>query len=739
MQKVSSKGNANVVAGNQVINIIADSKTQPVVPSQLLRDDLAFTGREHEMENLTNLVSGSVLVTAIDGIAGVGKTALAVHAAHRLRPQFPDGQLYYDLRGYTSGEPPTDPSKVLEYFLESLGVPPDNIPSDVESRSGMLRGELASRRVLMLLDNAASEDQIKHLMPGAGGSLVIITSRSTLPGLVADNRISLDVLRVGESTTLLTRVIGDERALAEPDAIQQVRKCCGDLPLALRIAAHILTLHPTWPISKLARLLADERDRLDQLAVGDHLDVRVAFEVSYRHLRGREKRTFRLLGLHPGANFDLVSAVQLVGVGVSAKVMQQTFDRLLEASLISEIGPGLFGLHDLLRLFAYEICLTKETKATRDAAQLHLIHYFTTIALMIGTRFGAGSQPGIAIRFDDIIYDATSGAKAWELFDLNRAGMLGALKVAVEQGWAEEAWKLFEPMVPVLLLARRIDDLVDASQGVILVARQVGNLTIEQDALEALGSAYNELGWHEDAIDCYETALAALRREADRKGECRVLTNIGNALADSSRFDDAIVSYREALAISMTIGSQRAQAQVLAGLGATSLRMRRFDQAIQTFRDALQIFEERHDRRDCGITLLNLGAAHGELGQFDQSIEFYLAAIDSLGEAGDRHSEGAALLNLAVTYRQLVRVNDAIEVYLTALDLFRSSNDRLNEGEVLASLGDTVYGLRQNERASQYWLEAAKIAQELGNEREVARLRTLVSRAESPWRRLWRR
>jgi tetratricopeptide (TPR) repeat protein len=737
-QKASAGRDATVVGGDQLtINIADTERAQALAPGLLPRDVPGFTGREHEMERLANLGSGgSVLITAIDGIAGVGKTALAVHAAHQLRLQFPDGQLYVDLRGYTSGQPPAEPSEVLEVFLRSLGVPAGDIPSSVEARSGMLRGVLVSRRVLMLLDNAVSEAQVKPLLPGAGESLVIITSRSTLPGLEADNRISLDVLGVDEATILLTRVIGDERALAEAEAIQQVRECCGDLPLALRIAAQILAVHPTWPVSKLAHLLADERERLDHLAVGD-LGVRATFEVSYKHLRGREARTFRLLGLHPGSSFDWVAAGNLVGL--SSKAISQALDQLVEACLISELGPGFFAMHDLLRLFAYEICLNKEKKTLRDAAQMRLIKHFTVIALIVAARFTAGLRVGVGIRFDDHTYDATSSSGALDLFDSNRVGMMGVLKVAAGQGSAEDAWKLFEPMSQVLLLTRRIEDLVDASQMVISAARQTGNVVIEKDALGVLGIAYNELGRHDDAIDCYEAALAGLRKEGDRKGEVWMLINIGNALSNLNRWRDAAVNYYDALNISKELGDRRGQAQALANLGAAYTRAQRFDQAIPILQDAVPIFEETDDRRGRGAALINLGIAHRELGQLDQSIELCLDGLTSLKETGDRHTEGMALLSLAASYRQLGRINEAIEVYQTALEVSQSSGDLFNEGRVLAELGDTFYGLRQKDRASLYWLEAAKIAQELGNDTEMARLQKMASRTDSPWRRLWRR
>ena len=263
----------------------------------------AFTGRDGELARLAGLAGGGrVVVSAIGGTAGVGKTTLAVHAAHQLLGQFPDGHLYADLRGYTEGQDPAEPGEVLEVFLRRLGVPAEEMPATVEDRSGLLRQVLAGRRVLMVLDNARSEGQVRPLLPGAGGSLVLVTSRSALPGLEVDERISLDILPPDEAAAMLAAIIGVARAGVEREAIAEVAGLCGRLPLALRIAGQLLAAHPRWPVARLAGMLAGERDRLARLGAGD-LQVRAAFEVSYRQLAEEDARVFRRLALHPGPDF----------------------------------------------------------------------------------------------------------------------------------------------------------------------------------------------------------------------------------------------------------------------------------------------------------------------------------------------------------------------------------------------------------------------------------------------------
>lgn len=309
-------------------------------------------------------------MTAIGGTAGAGKTALALHAAHRLVPEFPGGQLYADLRGYTANQAPAEPGKVLRVFLNHLGVAVEDMPATTEERSGKLRELLASRRVLVLLDNASSEAQVEPLLPGAGESMVLVTSRSSLPGLGADDRLRLDALPDADAARLLAELAGRERVEAEPEAAARVREYCGGLPLAVRIAGQLLAAHTTWPISKLERRLSDEWDRLEQLTAGD-CQVRAAFEVSYRQLSEADARMFRLLGLTPGPDFPLDLAAALADT--SMEEAERVLGRLAEACLVTEDLAGRFGMHDLLRLFARNTCRDTDSLADRYAAVARLI------------------------------------------------------------------------------------------------------------------------------------------------------------------------------------------------------------------------------------------------------------------------------------------------------------------------------------------------------------------------------
>ena len=377
-QKAVAGRDAYVAGRDLIVNVGGAGATTLGVPGLLPRDVPGFTGREGELARLVGLADGGrVVVTAIGGTAGVGKTALAVHAAHQLADEFPDGHLYADLHGYTEGQDPAQPGEVLETFLRSLGMPAEEVPAKVEERSGLLRQVLASRRVLMVLDNARTEAQVRVLLPGAGGSLVLVTSRSVLPGLEVDERISLDVLTADEAVAMLADLAGTARAAADPEAVAEVARLCGRLPLALRIAGQILAAHLAWPVARLARMLAGEQDRLAQLGTGD-LQVRTAFEVSYRQLPDADARMFRLLGLNPGPDFDTAAAASLAGI--DAEAAGPVLDRLMLASLATEDSAGRFRIHDLLRLFARQTCQEADDQASRDAAEIRLVSYYTELA-----------------------------------------------------------------------------------------------------------------------------------------------------------------------------------------------------------------------------------------------------------------------------------------------------------------------------------------------------------------------
>ena len=558
----------------------------------LVRDVPGFIGRDDELARLARLAGlaggGRVVVTAIGGTAGVGKTALAVHAAHQLLAQFPDGHLYADLRGYTDGQDPARPDEVLQVFLRRLGVPSEEVPAELEERSGLLRQMLAARRVLMVLDNARTEAQVRPLLPGAGESLVLVTSRSLLTGLEVNERISLDILPDDDAAAMLAKVIGAERAVAEPQEVAEVAGLCGRLPLALRIAGQLLAAHPLWPIRRLVQLLADEQDRLTRLGAGD-LQVRAAFAVSYRQLAEEDARLFRLLGLHPGPDFDTVSAAALAGA--ETEVAEPVLDRLAGAHLVVEDVAGRFGMHDLLRLFARQTCQETDSPADRAAAESRLVGYYVDLAGFLDACLDPRQRHAVEQSGEPRL----SMPEVLSVFRVERPGLLAALGLAAERGWDEQVWRLSGSMRELLEVLRHLDDLLHVGEAALGAARHAGNTDVESGVLNNLGGAYAGLGRFEEAITSYQQALTIRREDGDRVGEGQTLNNLGYAYAGLGRFEEAITSYQQALTIRRETGNRYGE----------------------------------------GTTLHNLGLAYQELRQPERAATFWLEAAAAMRDVGD--------------------------------------------------------------------------------------------------------
>jgi tetratricopeptide (TPR) repeat protein len=686
----ATAGRDAYIAGRDINNYYGPA--EPTVPGLLPRDVPAFTGRDGELARLAALAGGGrVVVSAIGGTAGVGKTALAVHAAHRLLALFPDGHLYADLRGYTEGQDPAGPGEVLQVFLRRLGVPAEEIPAGVEERSGLLRQLLASRRVLMVLDNARTEAQVRPLLPGAGGSLVLVTSRSVLPGLEADERVSLDVLTEGEAAAMLTRVIG-ARADAEPRAVAEVARLCGQLPLALRIAGQILATRPAWPVTRLAQLLTGQQDRLARLGAGD-LQVRAAFGVSYAQLPAEDARLFRLLGLHPGPGFTAGSAAALAGT--AAEAAGPALDRLAGAHLVTEDSAGRFSMHDLLRLFARATCQEADSPADREAAEARLVSYYTGLAGFLDSCVDPELRPAAEQAARQAGRMLPSMREALAIVQAERPGLLAALGLAADRGWDEQVQQLSESAGGPLTMLRYLDDLLTIRETALAAARHAGNVRAEGIALASLGIAYRQLRRFEEAIGCHQQALAIFRETGERRFEGMALNNLGLVYSDLERPAEAIGCHQQSLVICRETG----------------------------------------DRHGEGASLNNLGEAYRQLRRFAEAIDCYQQDIAICRETGDRYGEGQTLNNLGTAYYELRRSEQAIDYYQQALPIFRETGDRHGEGMALNNLGNAYEKLRQPGRAAECWREAAAAMRDAGDHEEAERLEQAAASTHSRPRR----
>jgi tetratricopeptide (TPR) repeat protein len=683
-QKVASHGNS-YVAGRDLF--ISGNVEASAVPGLLPRDVPQFTGRQAELARLIALADGGqVAVTVIGGTGGVGKTTLAVHAAHQLLEQFPDGHLYADLRGYTEGQVPVEPGEALDVFLRRLGVPTEQLPVDIDERAGMYRSLLAKRRMLVLLDNAGSEAQVRRLLPGTGGSLVLITSRSFLPALDADERISLDVLPVKEATEMLAGIIGTARATAEPEAVSRVAQWCGWLPLALRIAGQVMAAHPTWPVRRLERMLADERERLASLKVGD-LHIRVTFEVSYRQLPYDDARMFRLLSLHPGPSFSVLSAATLAGI--EPEDAEPILGRLADVYLITDDGFGRLGLHDLLRLFARETCEGVDEQAARDAAAERLVYYYAVLTMGLASSL-TQQLPADAKRLGT---ELLAPNDALAVFEAERASLLPVVYLAMRLGKHEDVLSLCQFIAPGLTALRYFDDDLAISEAGVSAARHIG-VGAEGGALVNLGESHRRLGHFQESMDYSQQALTIFRSMGDRYGEGVALNNLGLAFVELRQLEEAVQCFEHSIAIQREIRDRHGEGQTLINLGAVYRGLGHIQDAIACYERALTIFQETGDRHGEAQTLNNLGNAYADLRQFEKAVNWVEQAIAIYRETGDRYGEGAGYKNLGVTYREL----------------------------------------RQPDRAAACWRQAAAILRDIGEDDEAARLERAASQlTRRPW------
>jgi tetratricopeptide (TPR) repeat protein len=707
-QKVGARRDTFAAGRDLTLDIAPADPAEPVTPGLLPRDVAGFTGRTEELARLIALAAGGrMVVAAIGGTAGVGKTALAVHAAHQLLGGFPDGHLYADLHGYTEGQDPAQPGEVLEVSLRNLGVAAEDVPADIAQRSGLFRQLLASRRVLIVLDNARTEAQVRPLLPDGGTSLVLVTSRSMLPDLAADERIGLDVLAEDEAVAMLAG-LGGHRAAADPTAVAQVARLCGRLPMALRIAGQLLATHPTWPVVRLVQLLASERNRLTRLGSED-LPVRAAFEVSYQQLAEADARLFRMLGLHPGPDFTATAAAALAGTDDDAA--ERALGRLAAAHLIAEDTVGRFALHDLLRLFARAAGRQADILEDRNAAETRLVRHYENLVAFLDSCL----DPKLRSAAEQDGKPLSSMRQALAVFQAERPSLLAALGLAVQRGWDEETRRLSASMAGALTILRYLDDLLAVREAALAAARQAGETRAEGWALSNLGEAYRRQRRFPEAITSYQQALVIFRKFDDRRAEGLALNDLGIAYRELRGFDEAITSYQQALVIFREVGDRQGEGLALNNLGIAHRKLRRFDEAITSYQQALVIFRDAGDRRGQGQTLSDLGRAYRELRRFDEAIASYQQALGIRREIGDWYGEGQTLNNLGNAYRELQRSPEAIASYQQALVIFRRVGDRHEEGQTLNNLGMAYEQVRRFEEAIASYQQTLAIKREAGD------------------------
>ncbi|HUD37586.1 MAG TPA: BTAD domain-containing putative transcriptional regulator [Streptosporangiaceae bacterium] len=637
----------------------------PAVPRELPGAIRHFVGRDEELATLSAVLKpatfqSTMVISAIGGTAGVGKTALALRWAHQVAPHFPDGQLYVNLRGYAPGQP-MEAGEALSRFLRTMGVAGCDIPADTQERAARYRSLLAGRQMLILLDNASEVAQVRPLLPGAPGCVTLVTSRDSLAGLVARDgahRIDLGLLPLPEAVVLLRAMIG-ARVNDDPASVTELAELCARLPLTLRVAAELAIARPTVPLADLAAELADGRRRLDLMDAGGDAStaVRTVFSWSYRHLDGAAARAFRLAGLHPGPSVDRQALAALAGVttGEAGRMLAV----LARAYLLQAVGPGRYGLHDLLGAYARELAVAHDDEQDRRTALTRLSDYYLgAAAAAMDTAFPAEAsrRPRIeaASPVPDPPFPDQAAALAW--LDAERANMTATIVYAADHGRPchdrpGHATRLAE------ILFRYLDAGGHFAEAIIIHAHahraavRAGDQASEGTALANLGATHSRQGRDQQACEYIRQALRLHGEVGDQIGQVRALSLLGCVDRWRGRYQRAAEHQRQALTLARDIADPTGEAYALAYLGELDLLQDRYDRADEHIRKALILFRELGDRNGEAGALNSLGEALAGAGLTAQSRAKHEAALELADRSGHKYEQARAHDGLARGYQ----------------------------------------------------------------------------------------
>jgi DNA-binding SARP family transcriptional activator/tetratricopeptide (TPR) repeat protein len=706
-----------------------------VVPRQLPADVTAFTGRARELAELDRLLavgergdvgggSAPAVISAITGTAGVGKTALAVRWAHQVAERFPDGQLYLNMRGYDPGQPMPAPD-ALAGFLRTLGVPGRDIPAEEEERAALYRSLLAGRRMLVVLDNASEVEQVRPLLPGAAGCVVAVTSRDSLGGLVARHgaaRLDLDLLPLPDAVGMLQALIGS-RVDDDPAAAAALADRCSRLPLALRLAAELAAARSPAPVRELVGELADQQRRLELLDAGGdpRTAVREVFSWSYRHLDADAARAFRLVGLHPGSDWDSYAAAALAGITVNRA--DRMLGLLARAHLIRPAGVGRYGMHDLLRDYGAEQAARDDAELARRAALTRLFDYYVhTAAAAIDTlnpaelhrrpRFPATASPAPTVT-DPVT------AQAW--LDAELATLVAVSAHTAEHGWPDHATGLAATLYHYLDTCGHYPEAVIIHGHARSAARQAGDRAAEATALTNLGAVDARQGQCQRAAGHLQQALDLFRDTGDQAGQARVLISLGIVDERLGLYQQAAERQRQALALFLETGDRVGEARALGNLGIVAERLGHYRQAAGHLKQALALCRETGDRVGEVRALGNLGCVDSRLGRYQQAAGHQRQALALCRETGDRVGEAHVLTELGVISGRQGRYQQAVGYLCQAIALFREISDRHGEAEALNGLGETLLAAGQPSQARTRHAAALGLASQIGGQYQRAR------------------
>jgi len=714
---------AGSIAGGVHLHSASPSPIPP--PHELPPDVHAFTDRVDqlaEMDLLLASIEGSpataaVVISAVSGTAGVGKTAFATHWAHRVSGRFPDGQLYVNLRGFDPAGRAVTAQEALANMLRSLNVPVVDIPHELDDRAARFRSVTAGRRMLIVLDNARSADQVRPLLPGTSSCLVLVTSRDTLPGLVSRDgarRMNLDLLPEAQAVGLLRGLIG-ERVDNDLQATRELVQHCARLPLALRVAADLVLSNEGVPLSELVAELADEENRLDLLDAGmdPYTAVRAVFSWSYRSLTEEEGRALRLLGLHPGRDFDSVGAAALIGTVPTRAT--KLLDSLVRSHLVERTANKRYQMHDLLRVYAADLASQEESEESKEAALGRLLDSFLQrVAMAMDVAFPQERQrrPNVQTASQILSFDTEAQALSW--LEADRATVLALAARVADSTWAVYITKFSGIISRFLDVHGHFDDAVTLHSYAVSAARRQRDAVEEGRALHNIGTIYQRLGRYQDAVEQLEAALAALHGAGKRGLEAVAGSDLGLVLLLLGRYDDAMRRLDQALVLFQRLGDPTGQGQVLNNMGLALVRQGSLGESLDFMQQSLVLFRVTNDRPRQGYALNDIGVVFRRLGRRVEALEQHGEALLVAREAGDRALEAAALNGMGVVNLLEGGLKSALTYHQKALDIAVAIGDRYEQAQALEGLGDVYYRQTRTIVAREHWGRALLVYIELG-------------------------
>ena len=685
----------------------------------LPRDIAAFTGRQAELAQLMGVLAaaaaaggGVVQIHAIDGMAGIGKTAFAVHAAHRLAGAFPDGQFFLPLHAHTPGRRPVDPADALASLLLIAGVPAAQVPPGLDARAGQWRGYMAGKKILLLLDDAAGHEQIQPLLPGTAGSLVLITSRRRLAALHDATVLSLDILPPAEAGTLLARLAARPGLRATDAAVSEITRLCGYLPLAIGMLAGQLRHHPAWTAARLAADLAAARDRLARMHA-ENLSVAAAFGLSYAELTPGPQRLFRRLGLVPGTTFDAYAAAALDGTSLATA--HGDLEELYDQHLLSEPAPGRYLLHDLLREHTRALAAA-DIPADCQAAATRLLDYYLHAALAAGTSIPAFTAvqgrppPG---RPPAHLPDVSTLDRAAAWLEAERPNLAAAADYAAASSRHLHAVQIPAAVGDFLRAHGDWDQALELHRTALTAARNARDTACQALALRQLGIISWLQGNFAAAADLLAQAAELYQASGDKPGEAYALCHIGKVQEMTRDYPAAVASRLRALDIARSVPDPLAEANVLAHLGETYVAMGDHPAAARCLHRALELNRGLGHRLGEADALGPLGQLQRQAGDYQASAASLRDALAIYRELEHRPFQPWILYSLSLTLQLTGDVEGALDCLTQALEQFRDLGIRIGESVALNGLGELACRTGHRDQARHRHSAALAIAREI--------------------------